>query len=186
MADRPPSALSTKCRQVSHRPPVPAAQRRSVSRKGSARLRDTLTVRARHHSPKRFHHLQGPARLIDSPRSTAVKNSDLVTCVATQASLSRQTSNVAVNAVFTPIGDALENGETVTLAGFGTFFTNTRPAREGRNPAPVRPSPSPPRRRLPPSPARPCAMPSQLAHASTQAHHHPTEPAIDFQTPPLD
>ena len=62
-----------------------------------------------------------------------MKKSDLVTRVATQASLSRPVADAAVNALLTAIADALANGETVTLARFGTFPTKTRPARQGRN-----------------------------------------------------
>ena len=54
--------------------------------------------------------------------------------VATQASMSRAGADAAVNAVFSTIADALADGETVTIAGFGTFSTKSRPARQGRNP----------------------------------------------------
>lgn len=63
-----------------------------------------------------------------------MKKSDLVARVATEAPLSRSAAEAAVNAVFTAIGDALANGETVTLAGFGTFSTKARPPRQGRHP----------------------------------------------------
>ena len=54
--------------------------------------------------------------------------------VAAQASMSRAGAHAAVNAVFSTIADALAGGETVTIAGFGTFSTKSRPARQGRNP----------------------------------------------------
>ena len=39
-----------------------------------------------------------------------------------------------VAAVFAAIGDSLAKGEAVSIAGFGTFATKNRPARQGRNP----------------------------------------------------
>ena len=54
--------------------------------------------------------------------------------VAAQASMSRARADAAVNAVFLTIADALAGGEPVTIAGFGTFSTKSRPARQGRNP----------------------------------------------------
>ena len=44
-------------------------------------------------------------------------------------------ADTAVRAVFSAIADALARGETVRIAGFGTFSTRARPARRGRNPA---------------------------------------------------
>ena len=60
--------------------------------------------------------------------------SELSTQVAAQASLTRASADAAVNAVFSAITDALANGETVTLTGFGTFTVRSREARQGRNP----------------------------------------------------
>lgn len=63
-----------------------------------------------------------------------MKKSDLAAHVATQASLSKAVADGVVNAVFTAISDALAQEEAVTIAGFGTFSTKRRPARQGRNP----------------------------------------------------
>ena len=60
--------------------------------------------------------------------------SELSARVAAQASLSTAAADRAVSAVFSAIGDALADGETVTLTGFGTFSTKRREARQGRNP----------------------------------------------------
>lgn len=54
--------------------------------------------------------------------------------MASQALLSSADADRAVNPVFSAIGDALANGETVRIAGFGMFSTRTRAARQGRNP----------------------------------------------------
>ena len=60
--------------------------------------------------------------------------SELSTQVAAQASLTKASADAAVNAVFSAITDALANGETVALTGFGTFSVRPREARQGRNP----------------------------------------------------
>ena len=60
--------------------------------------------------------------------------SELSTQVAAQASLTKASADAAVSAVFSAITDALANGETVTLTGFGTFSVKSREARQGRNP----------------------------------------------------
>ena len=63
-----------------------------------------------------------------------MKKSDISSHVASQASLSKADADTAVNAVFSAITDALAREEPVTIAGFGTFSTKRRPARQGRNP----------------------------------------------------
>ena len=60
--------------------------------------------------------------------------SELSSKVAAEASLSGAAADRAVNAVFSAIADALANGETVALTGFGTFTVKKREARQGRNP----------------------------------------------------
>ena len=39
-----------------------------------------------------------------------------------------------MDAVFEAVGEALTNDEEVSIGGFGTFWTKSRPARTGRNP----------------------------------------------------
>ena len=63
-----------------------------------------------------------------------MNKSDLTVRVAARASLSKADAAAAVRAVFSAIADALARGETVRIAGFGTFSTRARPARPGRNP----------------------------------------------------
>lgn len=63
-----------------------------------------------------------------------MKKSDIAAHVANQASLSKASAESAVNAVFAAISDSLSREEAVTIAGFGTFSTRRRPARQGRNP----------------------------------------------------
>ena len=59
---------------------------------------------------------------------------DLAGRVATEVSLSKADAEVAVNAVLEAISDALAKGESVSVAGFGTFSVKHRAARQGRNP----------------------------------------------------
>ena len=54
--------------------------------------------------------------------------------IAARSSLSRTDAAIAVEAVVSVIADALEKGEAVNIAGFGTFTTRQRAARQGRNP----------------------------------------------------
>ena len=63
-----------------------------------------------------------------------MNKSDLSSHLAAHASLSRTEASFVVNAVFSAIADALARGEPVAIAGFGTFTTRTRAARQGRNP----------------------------------------------------
>ena len=51
-----------------------------------------------------------------------------------EAGLSKKDSETALNAAIAAIGDALANGDSVQLIGFGTFGVKERAAREGRNP----------------------------------------------------
>ena len=60
-----------------------------------------------------------------------MKKSDLSSHVASQASLSKAAADNVVNTVFSAISDALAKGETVAIAGFGTFTTKARAARQG-------------------------------------------------------
>ena len=60
---------------------------------------------------------------------------ELASSVATRISATRATADSVVGAVFATIAEALARSETVSIAGFGTFATRNRAARQGRNPA---------------------------------------------------
>ena len=60
--------------------------------------------------------------------------SDVVNSVVEKTSLSKKDANAAVDAMSATIIEALSNGDSVGLIGFGTFETKTRSARTGRNP----------------------------------------------------
>ena len=68
------------------------------------------------------------------PKEPRMKKSDLSAQVATETSLSKAQASGVVDAVFSAISDALAGDETVVIAGFGTFSTKARAARQGRNP----------------------------------------------------
>ena len=63
-----------------------------------------------------------------------MRKSDIAARVATQTSLSKADAAGAVDAVLSAISDALARGESVSIAGFGTFSVKHRAARQGRNP----------------------------------------------------
>jgi len=63
-----------------------------------------------------------------------MKKMDLVDAVRGATSMNKKESALAVDAVLNAITDALKNGESVQLIGFGTFETRNRNARKGRNP----------------------------------------------------
>ena len=62
------------------------------------------------------------------------KRQDLVDAVASKADMSKAEAGRAVDAVLGSVGDALGNGDSVSLVGFGTFSVRHRAARMGRNP----------------------------------------------------
>ena len=63
-----------------------------------------------------------------------MNRTEIVANVAPGTSFSKSDAASAVDVVFRTIGDALAGGKVVAIAGFGTFTTKDRPAREGRNP----------------------------------------------------
>ena len=64
-----------------------------------------------------------------------MNKAELASSVATRAFVPKATADSAVAEVFATIAEALARGEKVSIAGFGTFATRSRPARRGRNPA---------------------------------------------------
>ena len=64
-----------------------------------------------------------------------MNKSELIKSIAAKAELSQKQAGAALSALTSTITEALKEGSTVTLMGFGTFEVKNRPAREGRNPA---------------------------------------------------
>ncbi len=63
-----------------------------------------------------------------------MRKADIAVEIAGRAALTKAQAKSAVNSVFEVIRDALANGDTVSVTGFGRFSTKSRPARTGRNP----------------------------------------------------
>ncbi|WP_028401433.1 HU family DNA-binding protein [Ectobacillus panaciterrae] len=63
-----------------------------------------------------------------------MNKTDLVNSVAEQAELTKKDAAQAVDAVFETILNALKEGDSVQLLGFGNFEVRERAARTGRNP----------------------------------------------------
>ena len=63
-----------------------------------------------------------------------MNKAELIAAVAENTGLSKKDSEKAVNATFETITTALEQGEKVSLVGFGAFDVKERAARMGRNP----------------------------------------------------
>lgn len=63
-----------------------------------------------------------------------MNKSELITLLANRTDSSKAGTQLVVNEMFDLIGELLEKGETVQVAGFGTFSTIDRAARTGRNP----------------------------------------------------
>jgi DNA-binding protein HU-beta len=59
---------------------------------------------------------------------------DLIDRIADNADLSKKQAGDVLDCFADSIGDALADGDKVSLIGFGTFETRERAAREGRNP----------------------------------------------------
>ncbi len=58
----------------------------------------------------------------------------MINKIADQADLSKSQAEDALNATLTAISDSLQNDDSVTIVGFGTFSISRRDARQGRNP----------------------------------------------------
>jgi DNA-binding protein HU-beta len=59
---------------------------------------------------------------------------DLINKIAESADVTKAQATDALNAVLDGVSGALEDGDKVTLIGFGTFSVSRRDARTGRNP----------------------------------------------------
>lgn len=60
--------------------------------------------------------------------------SDVVNSIVEKTGLSKKDAGAALEAMGATICEALSNGDSVGLIGFGTFEAKHRPARTGRNP----------------------------------------------------
>lgn len=63
-----------------------------------------------------------------------MNKTDLINAVAVAANLTKKDAEAAVSAVINTVTEALEKGDKVQVAGFGTFEVRSRAARTGRDP----------------------------------------------------
>lgn len=63
-----------------------------------------------------------------------MKKSELIEQMAETADISKAAAARALDAAIGVIKGSLKKGQTVSLPGFGTFYTIKRSARDGRNP----------------------------------------------------
>ncbi|PTD96402.1 DNA-binding protein HU [Pseudothauera lacus] len=63
-----------------------------------------------------------------------MNKSELIDEIAAQAEISKSAAGKALDAAIDAIKQALNNEDSVTLVGFGTFYVGERAARTGRNP----------------------------------------------------
>lgn len=63
-----------------------------------------------------------------------MNKSELIEKVAASADIPKAVAGRALDAVISTITEALQEGDSVVLVGFGTFSVKDRAARQGRNP----------------------------------------------------
>lgn len=63
-----------------------------------------------------------------------MNKSELIAAIAESTDLPKTTATAVVDAFTQSVTSALQNGDSVSLVGFGTFEVKQRAAREGRNP----------------------------------------------------
>ena len=63
-----------------------------------------------------------------------MNKSELIDAIAVSADISKAAAGRALDGAMEAVKNALQNGEMVTLVGFGSFYVGERAARTGRNP----------------------------------------------------
>ena len=63
-----------------------------------------------------------------------MNKSEVVDAIVDEADISKAAAGRALDAVLGAVRSSLQEGESVSLVGFGTFLVRNRPARSGRNP----------------------------------------------------
>ena len=71
-----------------------------------------------------------------------MNKSQLIDKIAAGADISKAAAGRALDAIIASVTESLKEGDDVALVGFGTFAVKERAARTGRNPRPVKRSPS--------------------------------------------
>ncbi|MGB4672465.1 MAG: HU family DNA-binding protein [Azovibrio sp.] len=63
-----------------------------------------------------------------------MNKSELIDAIAAEADISKAAAGRALDATVAAVTQALQEGEMLTLVGFGSFYIGERAARSGRNP----------------------------------------------------
>jgi DNA-binding protein HU-beta len=63
-----------------------------------------------------------------------MNKSELVDSIASVSTVTKADTSRVLEAFMTTVTNALKNGDTVVIPGFGSFSTGNRSARTGRNP----------------------------------------------------
>lgn len=63
-----------------------------------------------------------------------MNKSELIEAIADEAGISKTDAKRALEAILKNIGEALKQGERISILGFGSFSISRRVARTGRNP----------------------------------------------------
>lgn len=63
-----------------------------------------------------------------------MRKPELAAAIAVEAELSKEKATEVLNVITDRITQALSEGESVTLIGFGTFEVRNRAERQGKNP----------------------------------------------------
>ncbi len=63
-----------------------------------------------------------------------MNKAELVNVIAEKSGLTKVDAKKALDAFINVSKNALQKGDRISLVGFGSFSTMTRPARKGRNP----------------------------------------------------
>jgi DNA-binding protein HU-beta len=64
-----------------------------------------------------------------------MNKSELIAAIAMKSGQPKTQTAASLDAFVEALGDALKAGESVAIAGFGTFQVRHRAARKGRNPS---------------------------------------------------
>lgn len=64
-----------------------------------------------------------------------MNKTELVESIVNETGLSKKDAAAALDATLNSIKNALSEGDTVSILGFGSFSVKSRPERQGRNPA---------------------------------------------------
>ena len=63
-----------------------------------------------------------------------MNKSELIEAIASKAGLSKADATKALEATISAVTNSLQQGQSVTIVGFGTFMVRESKARMGRNP----------------------------------------------------